>query len=96
KNILLEKYKKENKEYRDVYIKQNELLNIYRETVSKYESILNGNNNEDQSNIIRYSEKKSSLSPYELDDILHEISEIGINNISPDKMKFLKNYNKWK
>ncbi len=31
---------------------------------------------------------------YDLDDILSEISQKGIHNISKDKLDFLKNYNK--
>lgn len=73
-------------DHQKVIFKQNEILNIYRETINKYESFFQGVDIPDVPKVERY----------DLDDILNEISEIGINNLSPEKLKFLKNYKKWK
>lgn len=75
-------------DYQKAVLKQNEILNIYRETINKYESFFQGVDIPDA--------HVPKVERYDLDDILNEISEIGINNLSPEKLKFLKNYKKWK
>lgn len=80
------------KNYKEVVIAQEELLDIYRQSVKRYETILKSQ--EDYEKEMSYLDNiEIEIETYTLDDILIEISKKGINNISEDKILYLKNYN---
>lgn len=80
------KHKRLIKSQRKTIKKQEEVLQLYRETVVRYQTMFNGEYRQE----INIPKEES----YDLDEILIEISEKGIKNISIEKLKFLKNFKK--